>query len=115
MPELKCRNAKYPVYSQDELGPCYTSFAEKSRRTDIEAIGRIFKASGGWPLLKDRLHKYYKALEECFWPSYVRRDLMNDPYFLIQRQEYKAARVGLEALPPKRRAFCEAKLKALGY
>jgi hypothetical protein len=40
---------------------------------------------------------------------------MNDPYFLIQRQEYKAARVGLEALPPKRRAFCEAKLKALGY
>jgi hypothetical protein len=115
MPELKCKNAKYPVYSNEELGPCYTSYSEKSRPRTIKAIGRVFTKTGGWPLLKDRLQKYYKALEECFWPSYVRRDLMNDPYFLIQRQEYKAARAGLEALPPKRRAFCEAKLKALGY
>jgi hypothetical protein len=115
MPELKCENAEYPVYSKDELGPCYAYYSQKGRRRDIDAIGRVFKASGGWPLLKDRLQKYYKALEECFWPTYVRRDLMNDPYFLIQRQEYKAARAGLEALPPKRRAFCEAKLKALGY
>jgi hypothetical protein len=115
MPKLKCKNAKYPVYSKDELGPCYTYYSGRGRRRDIDAIGRVFKASGGWPLLKDRLQKYYKALEECFWPTYVRRDLMNDPYFLIQRQEYKAARAGLDALPPKRRAFCEAKLKALGY
>ncbi len=115
MPELKCKNAKYPVYSQDELGPCYVFYGEEGRSRRIKPIGRVFTKTGGWPLLKDRLQKYYKALEECFWPTYVRRDLMNDPYFLIQRQEYKAARAGLEALPPKRRAFCEAKLKALGY
>ncbi len=115
MPELNCKNDKTSTYDDEKSEPCYTYYWEKRTFRDIKAIGRVFTKNGGWPLLQDRLQKYYKALEECFWPTYVRRDLMNDPYFLIQRQEYKAARAGLEALPPKRRAFCEAKLKALGY
>jgi hypothetical protein len=114
IPDLFCANSKYPAYSEEELTPCFISYGEKGRRRDIDAIGRVFKASGGWPVLKDRLYKFYKAVEEYFFPTYVRRDLMNDPYFLIERGQYKEARAGLPNLPPDRRAFCETKLKALG-
>jgi hypothetical protein len=114
IPSLFCANPKYPAYSEEELTPCFTSYMEEGRRRDIDAIGRVFKASGGWPVLKDRLYKFYKAVEEYFFPTYVRRDLMNDPYFLIERGQYKEARAGLSKLPPNRRAFCEEKLKALG-
>jgi hypothetical protein len=114
MPDLFCKNPEYPADTDEELAPCFTSYGEKGRRRDIDAIGRVFKASGGWPVLKDRLYKFYKAVEEYFFPTYVRRDLMNDPYFLIERGQYKEARAGLSKLPPNRRAFCEEKLKALG-
>ncbi|WP_103867328.1 hypothetical protein [Aquimarina sp. I32.4] len=114
IPDLVCANPKYPAYSEEELTSCFTSYGEKGRDRSIDAIGRVFKASGGWPVLQDRLHKYYKAIEEYFFPTYVRRDLINDPYFLIERGQYKEARAGLSKLPPNRRAFCEEKLKALG-
>ncbi|WP_103867329.1 hypothetical protein [Aquimarina sp. I32.4] len=117
IPNLECEKPEYteyhPNYRKDQQA-CYTTFGSKGRRRDIEAIGRVFKASGGWPVLQDRLYKYYKAIEEYFFPTYVRRDLMNDPYFLIERGQYKEARAGLSKLPPNRRAFCEEKLKALG-
>ncbi|WP_108867996.1 hypothetical protein [Aquimarina aquimarini] len=114
MPDLFCKNPEYPADTDEELAPCFTSYGEKGRSRRIAAIGRVFKASGGWPVLQDRLYKYYKAIEEYFFPTYVRRDLMNDPYFLIERGQYKEARAGLSKLPPNRRAFCEEKLNALG-
>ena len=114
IPSLACNNPYFYNANNERLINCYTTYGGKGRIRHFESIGYIFKSSGGWPMLKDRFHKYYKAIEESFFPTYVRRDLMNDPYFLIERGKYKKAREGLTALPPKRKAFCEAKLKALG-
>ena len=109
---LECSQTAYQPEKGDETH-CFTEFGEKGRPRNFQSIGYVFKASGGWPVFKDRLQKYHLAIQDFFFPTYVRRDLINDPYFLIEKGKFKEAKAGLSNLPEERRLFCEAKLKAL--
>lgn len=91
---------------------CYIYLGESSTR-DFKVSPILFEILDG--RFDERLKKYYRALEEMFWPTYANAEYENDPYFLIYQGKYKEAREGLKNLPCDRRVFCEKKLEKLGY
>ena len=113
-----CQKLNFPErIIEDDLGEpireCFLSYTEDVIPRNFESIGYVFKASGGWPVFRERLQKFRLAINEVFFPVYAREDLINDPYFLIEKKKFKEAKAGLSNLPEERRLFCEAKLKAL--
>lgn len=105
---LQCENPNYPINSEEENSNCSFFYGENSN-PNILSLKPLLEQG-----LFTRLTMYYAAIEEVFFPTYVREDLKDDPYFLIEQGKFKEAKAGLSKLPEERRLFCEAKLKALG-